>query len=65
MTCAHLCDIEVVLYFEGSAVIGGEMLPREFLSGRPIRGRKLERGIAQMLHDVITGTDREDDPRLL
>lgn len=28
-------------------------------------GRKLERGIAQMLHDVITGTDREDDPRLL
>ena len=62
---AHLCDIEIVLYFNGSVVIGGEILPREFTTGRPIRGRKLERDIAQMLHNVITATDREDDPRLL
>jgi hypothetical protein len=62
---AHLCDIELVLYFEASAVIGGEILSRKFATGQPIRGRKLERDMAQMLHDVITGTDRKDDPRLL
>jgi hypothetical protein len=52
---AHLCDFELVLYFEDKdhAVIGGEILPREFWPGKPIRGRKLERDIAQMLYDVL------------
>ena len=62
---AHLCDIELVVYFDGSLVIGGEILPRGLADGRPIRGRTLERDIAQMLYDVITGRDRQDDPRLL
>jgi hypothetical protein len=59
-----LSEIELALYFKAGTVIGGEILPREYL-GPPIRGRKIEREIAQLLYDVITGTDREDDPRLL
>jgi hypothetical protein len=59
-----LSEIELALYFKSGTVIGGEILPREYV-GPPIRGRKLERDIAQLLYDLITGTDREDDPSLL